>query len=155
MYFLHFMCGITSAFLYSNSLGRRFISKRIFHFLGLVSIFAVGFFVDSGSSIVVLASMLFFLSVLGGFSFFGALESKSAIWLGDISYGIYLIHGLVVWLFYFAFKYVGWLDWLDHSMAFLVILPVMGGVVLLLSSGSYLYIERPIIEVGRRLGRRV
>jgi hypothetical protein len=107
LYVVHFLCGITSAFVYENALGRRIISSRAFHGLAALSLVVLGIVPDSGKASVLVVSMLFFLATIGGLSCFGLLATRSAVWLGDISYGIYLTHGMVLWMTYYVCKRTG------------------------------------------------
>lgn len=94
--------------------------------------------------------MIFFLAVIGGLSFYGTLKSSAARWLGDISYGIYLIHGLMLWIILSTLKNYKTITELN-SLIFLAILPALGLLVMILASISYVYLEKPAIKIGRSL----
>ncbi|RDK12221.1 acyltransferase family protein [Cupriavidus lacunae] len=93
----------------------------------------------------------FFFLVSSGASLFGLLTSRSAIRLGIMSYGIYLLQGLVITVFLSphvlgAFARKGpaqfWLTGLAIALALVCIAAV-----------SYHFIERPCIRIGKRVGR--
>lgn len=76
---------------------------------------------------------------------FGILYSKPAIWLGDISYGIYLIHGLVLWTTFSACRKLIDMNLLGMLPYWLIILSV-AAIVSLLASASYVCIEKPLMQ---------
>jgi len=72
-------------------------------------------------------------------------------WLGLISYSVYLLHPLVIEVYY----HFGWTRlhhpfWMQMLLAAAVL-----AVVIALSSVTYLFVERPMQNVGRRVGRRL
>jgi len=72
-------------------------------------------------------------------------------WLGLISYSVYLLHPLVIEVYY----HLGWTRlhhpfWMQMLLAAAVL-----AVVIALSSVTYLFVERPMQNVGRRVGRRL
>jgi peptidoglycan/LPS O-acetylase OafA/YrhL len=78
---------------------------------------------------------------------------QSGLWLGEISYSIYLIHAIVLW--------VVMENALPHLSAFQLttkwfVISAVGitPILVLISSASYLLIERPLINIGRQLSRR-
>lgn len=83
---------------------------------------------------------MLFIAICNGFTLFGLLNSKGAIRLGEISYSIYLIHG-IVW--YLMFKVTGATDFilLKSSMAFFVIIA--------LAIFFYAKIEKPIYNLSK------
>lgn len=153
LYIIHFVCGIASALILKLNCGNRLISSKPFQIIALASLSFMMIFPDSGAAPVLLASMLFFLAVIGGCSFFGILKSPAAVWLGDISYGIYLIHGMVLWITFNTTKHIYTITSLN-SPIFLLILLGMGATVMLIATASYLYLENPMISRGKALSRK-
>jgi len=76
--------------------------------------------------------------------FQAALERPVTVWLGRISYSLYLIHAVVLLS-------------LLHALAGRVPVPLVWGATVAISLGlsdlSYRFIERPSIQLGRRLTR--
>lgn len=93
---------------------------------------------------------VFFIPVLAGNSYFGLLSRIGSVALGEVSYGIYLLHGIVlsVWMLDLSPRIAG------EAGARWIFLPPMLVVVTLLASATFLLLERPMIAVGRRLARR-
>jgi peptidoglycan/LPS O-acetylase OafA/YrhL len=84
---------------------------------------------------------------------FGLLKMRGALWLGEISYSIYLCHGLVLWLIMQNLlpRVLGY----DHSAKWFVAAAIATTpVVILFCSASYLLIERPLIGLGHRISAR-
>lgn len=148
LYVIHFACGILAAFIFQSSPGKKIISSSPFKAIAVASLLTMGIFSNSGNAAVLLASMIFFLAVIGGLSFFGTLKSSAARWLGDISYGIYLIHGLILWIIFSSLKNHETITGLN-SLNFLIALPAIGSIVMIAASLSYIYLEKPAIEIGR------
>jgi peptidoglycan/LPS O-acetylase OafA/YrhL len=94
-----------------------------------------------------------FLLIVSGSSIFGLLKSRAAVRLGDMSYSIYMLQGLVLASVYrnaevhrYAFQSPA--RYCSVEMLCVVLLSV-------LAMASLKWIERPGIEVGRRLAGRV
>jgi peptidoglycan/LPS O-acetylase OafA/YrhL len=94
-----------------------------------------------------LLSLAIFLPIVSGNELLGFLSSKSVRTIGDASYSIYLLHGLILfWLFYAYRTFGGPLD----IVAPWALLPVATIVSIVFSTISYRMIERPFILAGRR-----
>lgn len=101
---------------------------------------------------IVLLSV-FFAVIASGNTLFGLLKMRPALWLGEISYSIYLCHGLVLWLI--MQNILPRLQGYDHTTKWFVVSAiVITPVVILFCSASYLLIERPLIAVGHRFSKR-
>lgn len=96
---------------------------------------------------------VFFVLVSSGASLFGLLRSKCAIRLGTISYGIYLLQGIVITGFLtprvlgtFAMKGPGqlWLTVLALTLA-----------LVCLAATVFHFVERPCIGFGKRLAKAI
>jgi len=95
--------------------------------------------------------------LLAGLTFGAGLAFRHArwpwvlTWLGLISYSVYLLHPLVIEVYY----HFGWTRlhhpfWMQMLLAAAIL-----AVVIALSSVTYLLVERPMQNVGRRVGRRL
>jgi len=89
------------------------------------------------------------LIVLGS-SVFGLFRSKASVLLGEISYSIYLLHGIIL---YALFSSGDIIDLTEISLLqYLYILPVVALLVILFSASTYLEIEKPGVAMGKRVG---
>lgn len=112
------------------------------------SILLLAFFRDDRGTTQIIAAAFFFLAIVSNFSLFGLLRSRPAIWLGDVSYGIYLSHGAVL---YWTFRMMD-ADILNSFgiYGFMLMSALLAFVVICAASLSYLWIERPAMELGKK-----
>ncbi|MBM6575428.1 acyltransferase [Microvirga sp. SRT01] len=91
---------------------------------------------------------LFFTAVACGNPIGGMLATRGALVLGECSYGLYLLHGIVLALTFVEGR--GAIDALP--VAWLgILLPLLAIVAVLVTATTYLAIERPGIRAGKRL----
>ena len=87
-----------------------------------------------------LCGFMLFLLISQGCSVFGLLRSRPAVILGEVSYSIYLTHGITLFT----------LSTFFNVPLSLYTLPLFAFVVVMLSMATYKYIEKPFIDFGRR-----
>ncbi|MGE6454520.1 acyltransferase family protein [Shewanella baltica] len=96
---------------------------------------------------IIIMSLFFFLVVLGN-DLFGLLQLKSTKLLGEISYSIYLLHGLVLYILFTQLSVV------DISKVtpqkYSMLMPVVSILVVLVSSVTFIFIEKKFIDFGRK-----
>jgi peptidoglycan/LPS O-acetylase OafA/YrhL len=90
----------------------------------------------------------FFFAVAAGNDLGGLLRTKAALVLGECSYGIYLTHGVALFL---LFTYGGALTGLFPTPFLPLLLPLVAVVVVLFTATTYLLVERPGMKAGRHL----
>ena len=90
----------------------------------------------------------FFFAVAAGNDIGGLLRTKAALVLGECSYGIYLTHGVALFL---LFTYGGALTRLFPTPFLPLLLPLVAVVVVLFTATTYLLVERPGMKAGRHL----
>ncbi|MBF8673507.1 acyltransferase [Pseudomonas fulva] len=96
---------------------------------------------------------LVFCIIVSGNDLLGALALRSARWLGEISYSLYLLHGLVLWwLAYRLYPSYGFTY--DDPGAFMAVIALACTVLVVLSSATFLLLEKPGIALGKRLAQR-
>lgn len=95
------------------------------------------------SSVQKILTALVFAFICNGYSFGGILNNTGLRVLGDISYSTYLLHGLVLYLFFTVFELYDF----NHGMIrYFLTFPLVIATVILLSFGSYKYIEKPFLK---------
>ncbi|MFP0194706.1 acyltransferase family protein [Pseudomonas sp. PHC1] len=93
---------------------------------------------------------LFFVIVASGNTLFGALKPRSIRWLGEISYSTYLLHGFVLWLMVQRLPLILHLD-AREAWVYLPLMAACTCLLILVSSATFLYIEQPGMNAGRKL----
>jgi peptidoglycan/LPS O-acetylase OafA/YrhL len=93
-----------------------------------------------------------FTCIAAGNNFGGAFSNRGALVLGECSYGIYIIHGIVLYLL-FAFAPAFLPRYSD--IALIATLPAIAAGIVLLTAAAYLLIERPGIRIGKALAERL
>lgn len=86
---------------------------------------------------------ILFAFIVNGYSFFNILNNRSLKLLGDASYSIYLLHGLVL---YIAFTLLPGFDFTQSRLHYDLTFPFIYIIVIVISFLSYLYIERPFLN---------
>jgi peptidoglycan/LPS O-acetylase OafA/YrhL len=110
----------------------------------------LGLRIDSHSAIAVGLTFVVFLAVLGGSSLGGFLRRPAVIWLGEISYGIYLIHGMVIFWVLHSARETAVLAKLNLP-TFTLMAAGMAVVIVILASVSFVYLEKPAMNWAKRL----
>jgi peptidoglycan/LPS O-acetylase OafA/YrhL len=90
---------------------------------------------------------IFFVVVASGHSLWGILDRPALLWIGDITYSIYLLHGLLLWA---VFRWLLPHEVSIHATIFVGSAMAIAGALILLSSAVYLVIERPTMLLGKR-----
>ena len=94
---------------------------------------------------------VFFVVIASGHNLWGLLRLPGLLWLGDITYSIYLLHGLFLWVV---------LQWfLPRALAtsppvFLGSVVTIDAVLVLVCSVVFMTIERPAVLLGKQHVRR-
>lgn len=129
-----------------DDLKSRVITSQWIRWLAVVATASLFFMQYAYSAAAVISNIIMFAAVTGGASMLGLFKRKSAIWLGDISYGIYLLHGLVLWVVLHNLGRTGVLAQLDVVSYWLVMLGA-SAVIVLLASCSYVFLEKPAMDL--------
>jgi peptidoglycan/LPS O-acetylase OafA/YrhL len=148
-----FACGMLIASLLHQKIVPR-LSDKTSSLLALLCLAAIVASAGNGygtRSAVFLTAFVYL--VCSGTSMFGLLSTRAAQRLGKISYSLYLMHGLVLSLFFsvpvlrdFAMASAG-TYWLAGS--------VCGAVLIFAAAASYVGIEEPGIAWGKRMIRHM
>jgi peptidoglycan/LPS O-acetylase OafA/YrhL len=122
---------------------------------GALACFCGVFFLlrDSYHALPLILLTIFFIVVASGNTLFGILSMRAALWMGEISYSIYLLHGIILWIV--LQNVAPSLPVLHRSpQAFALTTFALATVVILVSSVSLLLIERPFIALGKQALKR-
>lgn len=143
-YATHFVCGIVVAAAYREPVLLNTMRSRATRVLCILALAMLLSQIDGSGSVALLATLFLFAALVGGLSVFGLLRSKPALWLGDISYGIYLLHGMVLWITMNFLHTHGALEVMGLA-AWAALVAIAGALVVILASVSYVWMERPVM----------
>lgn len=137
--FTLFIIGGVASFISKSKISNKI--KKYGSHVAIASILVSFIYTESYSLLQMFTLGLLFISICCKSDMYGMLKSKGLIYLGDISYSIYLVHGFIL---YVAFTYLDILDFQKiGSIEFYSLFPVVIAVVILVSSLTYRYIETP------------
>ena len=97
---------------------------------------------------------LVFSIIASGHTLFGALTLRSIRWMGEISYSTYLLHGFLLWLMMQRLPLVLPIDNKD-PLVFVSLAALCSCLLIVISSLSFLYIEKPGMAAGKQVVRRL
>lgn len=144
-----FIVGGVIAYLNSMKLNiTGIIQSKFSSIITLIALLISLFYPHTYSLIQVAGVSIFFASVALGNTMFGFFESKASIFLGEISYSIYLLHGLVL---YILFSVINIIDLNKLSLLqYEYTMPVIVILLILISTITHIIIELPGIRYGKR-----
>jgi peptidoglycan/LPS O-acetylase OafA/YrhL len=143
--FVPFFGGIIAALLiHKKSINLKY-TKYSFMFLLLV--FILIYFFNNGQDILPLVfSSLLFIMIASGNSIFGILSNTYSRLLGQITYSLYLLHGIVLFIvFRFVIGYPQAAQLSDNNYWLIIACCIVP--IVLISQISYKYIELPFINL--------
>lgn len=89
-----------------------------------------------------------FILISSGNDIFGSLRKNGLVYLGDISYSIYLTHGFIL---YAAFTVFNVYDLSGVSrVGFYILFPIIFFVTVIVSIFTYKMVETPFIRIGKK-----
>jgi peptidoglycan/LPS O-acetylase OafA/YrhL len=148
-----FAGGILAAYLVRDPRFTRFCEKKIASVVVVLCLAAALQFDNLLQIAPCLALIAAFCLISGGADMFGLFSLPTSHRLGELAYGIYLIHGIV--LFAAINFVVGKNATADMSVPmYWVFVAVLALVTLALSGMAYHYVEKPGIALGKRLGKQ-
>ncbi len=155
-YQVYFAGGILASFLVRYECVRRHANSRLLTlglFLMIISMIAIYPSPYGNAASLVFLSVLF-VAVAAGNDFWGLLTARVSLALGEVSYGIYLLHGMVL---YVVFRLGFGLDRAElfSTVAHWSIVAAVTPFVLIISFLSYRYIELPCIRGAGALGTSI
>ncbi len=148
-FFIFFAIGGGGAYVYQRvKIPESFITNKLMSSLSLLVItFAILYPIGYDFVHLILVAV-FFLLIAFGNDLFGIFHLKSSILLGEISYSIYMLHGVVLYLVFTVFNSVK----IQHDILqnYLIFMPVISIAVVLVSAATFILIEKPSIKFGRK-----
>ncbi len=149
-YILFLLGGFTAWLSLSDMPVKRALKSNTMAVAGLSALLAQMVFFHTAYGVVQsLLLALFFIPLAIGNDYFGLLRLRTSIFLGKISYSIYLLHGIVLFVLYTI--------WMPHLLevesiiAFFAFLAATLSLIALVAWATYSLIEVPFLEYGRRL----
>jgi peptidoglycan/LPS O-acetylase OafA/YrhL len=141
-----FLSGMAAAFLARNEKIRRILSEIwVTPFLLLVVYIALSAFDSMFEIVPFLCISIFFIGIACGNTLFGILTFRASRLLGQISYSIYLLHGLLLFtVFYFVIGFDGAAQF--SFIAWWTTIAVISLFLIILCSFTYCYIEKPSMD---------
>lgn len=142
-----FLLGIIAAFLARKEYFRQIASKRIVSiFVFPMIVFSYTYYHTIFSFVPYLLISVSFVAIACGNSLFGILTNYISLILGQISYGIYLIHPLILFIVYHMYPQT--IQIASRSQfSFWIVTSIVGIVLMLICSLTYKFIEKPCIEM--------
>lgn len=153
-FFIYFLFGVGAAYLYQNRVFRKMSVSKMASLVALCSLAILFRNYENPHAMpqsILLA--IFFIPICMGNSLFGLLKFRASLLLGEISYSIYLLHGVFLYVTYLSLNS-------ENDRSSYSSLVVWGGMVgfgvvtVLFSLGCYLLIERPCIRLGQSISRK-
>lgn len=143
-YYKLFLCGFLPIFLrkYTSPYLNKINSTYISIFLTLLICYTFFFTRGYSSQQMLLTAIIFFI-IASGNNIFGMLNNIGLKFLGEISYSIYLSHGLILFLVFTQFSLLSLKDLNIYYYASLF--PVIFALVYIFSIATYTYIEKPFL----------
>ena len=118
----------------------------IFGVAAVIAMLASVFYSETLTGFHIFLMSAFFIPIALGNTLFGLLKMKASVYLGEISYSIYLVHGLILYVLFSLFNIgIGELSMLNALMY----MPVLTLLVIITSTITFLMIERPFMQYSR------
>lgn len=146
-HFLPFLGGILVSLFIKKSTLKIDFTKNSFSVLCIVLLaFAVIFFPSGRKAIPVFLSSIVFLFIANGNSFFGLFSNTLSRKFGQITYSLYLIHGIILFLVFYGV--IGFENSKKLTMIeFWSIITITIVPLITISQITYLYIEKPYMNI--------
>ncbi|TCL02344.1 acyltransferase family protein [Sodalis ligni] len=148
-YFIYFLYGGIFSYLKLLMPNRLLIifKSDLFSFFSLLFLFfALYTDTDISNFFISLSIMLFFFPIVCGNSLFGLLKAKESIRLGEVSYSIYILHGI---MFYTILVFFTGPGVMPSNLVYLMTIPLALALITVVSFVSFKFIEKPFIKIGK------
>ncbi len=125
------------------------IPPRTSSLIALTLITASIIFTEPLGILQIISITIFFSIILSGNDIFGILKRDFSLTLGEMSYSIYLTHGIVLY-----FTFTSPLSINLNTDWNLITLPLLSAVTVTTSAITFLFIESKGIKLGKRINRK-
>lgn len=147
-----FAAGMLAYELCARDAVRGWLASRAAAILATLAMIPALTLLHDALSLAFFAFAFFFCCVAAGNRFGGVFSLPGAAVVGEISFGIYLLHGILLnLLFVDAAPVVRSLP----PAALPLLIPLLAMLIVLVTAATYLLIERPAWRFGKRLGERL
>lgn len=148
IYFILFAVGGICAYITKHQLFNKIdFEGRIVSLVSILLLLFILIYPYTFDPIHIISISLFFFLVSQGGDMFGLFRKKPSILLGEISYSIYLLHGIVLYFVFSQFSIIS-LEQLPLDR-YLLLMPLLAVLVVLISMFTYSSIELPSMNFGR------
>ncbi len=148
VFFILFAVGGVCAYFVSEGVLNEFDFQQKAISLASVVLLAFSLFYSNTLDLWhVIAMSLFFFLVSQGNDMFGLFRQLPSVLLGEISYSIYLLHGLILYLLFSQLPIVLLDQWSLNR--YVLLMPFVSVVVVIVSMLAYLGVEKPGMNLGR------
>lgn len=146
IFLLPFVCGFAASALRGNKLILKFTAFKITSLLCVSGfVFLLFYFPNSYDYIPILLVGFIFILIANGCDLFGLLRLKISRVFGEISYSIYLMHGIILYFILDVLLGKGFVKGLsDDSYAYLIL--ILSPIVVIFSYVTFKCIEYPFIN---------
>ena len=142
--------GLTASIYYY--LNHQFITRYIDNiFISItitIALIYTIFYKEIYTTLPIVLISIFFIAIAGGNSFFGLMHKKASLLLGEVSYSIYLLHGVSIYILFTLFETVDLHN--ISSTQHTYMLPLIVILVIIFSVFTYLFIEKPAIDFAKK-----
>lgn len=155
IFFIFFLIGAICAAIYEQKIYRMWGQSDFAALTSVSAITMLFVFLPTAYSIKAgVLILLFIFPIVSGNNFFHFLKNPAFLLLGKISFSIYILHGFLLYII-FTICFPGFMINIDSPYTLWAGMGLMGIFVVLVSYLSFSLIERPFINLGRKISQRL
>ncbi|QLN20037.1 acyltransferase [Escherichia coli] len=153
IHIISFAFGFLASYLHKNDFVIKISNHKITPILLLsLLIFELQYFNETYSIIPISLCGIIFIAISSGCDFYGVLNSKITRKLGEATYSIYIIHGVIIFC---VINFTG-IDFLRLStFEYFSFMSALSFVIVSLSCITYKYIESPCIAMTAKVSKSI
>ena len=150
-FLIYFLAGALAAAAYRIEPLRRLARGAAGTCVALAALIVLFASFDTAYGVPQAALLLaFFMPVALGNTLLGVLDNRAAVLLGDVSYSIYLLHGVVLY-FVFSIAFPQFFSAGTSPIVFCASMAATVALVLVQSWLTFRFVEQPFVSLGRRI----